>query len=841
MYYKPNIVKCKALIVCTLSVAIMFVSMVYTYAYDRVYVYTSASFGMETSLFSGTVLASLKDVKRTYVLDVSPRNPSYSKFVVIDYTSLSDLVYYCNEHGLNTTLAYNNAIGKYLAFVQDYEFSIGSFSNINVVGCLGNSDGSVYVAEPPSESGGVSLDTSGIIQMLMTIQSAIAGVDNSLGTIISRLSSFSADAINRLWNIDQTLAEIYYYGNIHLQQLNDRVQSAGDHLGIIESYLQIYFADMAADIHTTALESTRIRSAAESIEDYALNISTYTAGAYNGVNTIADLIVGWPEKFDQMNDYLRGIGSNSSDIYLTNKSILSAVDSIKTNTAAILSKLNNLTVSATSDYDDTTLLNRLDAISSAMQMFGGRLSSISQNTGALLDLFSLGETKTVEVKSGEYTFFDYSELGNIQSVRVSGNDDSGFVLFGVGGNTMDFVTTIAECNDGDISYPDYFWTVNVPTDTLTITVPSVIGLGLLVSRVPAGTYTVSLLDPSGSLISLAAGDKLRPSSTMGRWEVLRTDGGVVSIASCVGLPDGCDFADISPRCARVLVRDLVLAPSLLTSYSDAISYDAFSGYVGSYFQLINTSGESLTVEYVTPSPLLNWYANRQDDFRYWLDTRLNNLPASKAADLTAVTSRLDTIISALQEAPGDAACDHIYQQEATTDATCTLPGLMVSTCSNCGDSYSEIVDPLGHDWQCTDHVAAATDPDTGEETAAAYDIYTCSRCGDTYNDYSGDGAPEDYSNTSISRLIVELFSRLGKLAGSLMGFVLNVFDKALTGVDNIITKFNSYTEQITGFGGAYPAWLGGLWGILPTELQVALTFAVVCMAVALVGKKLVFS
>ncbi len=230
-----------------------------------------------------------------------------------------------------------------------------------------------------------------------------------------------------------------------------------------------------------------------------------------------------------------------------------------------------------------------------------------------------------------------------------------------------------------------------------------------------------------------------------------------------------------------------------------------------------------------------------------IETALSNLSFDvgdvtvSPTDLTDVVGRMDTIIDLLQNTSGDAACEHTYEQDMTTDATCTLPGLLVSTCSQCGDSYSEIVDPLGHDWKCTDHVAAVTDPETGEETAAAYDIYTCSRCGDTYNDYSGEGAPEDYSNTSISRLIVELFSRLGKLAGSLVAFVVNAFDKALTSVDNIISKFNSYTEQIAGFGGTYPAWLGGLWGILPADLQVALTFAVVCMAVALVGKKLVFS
>lgn len=88
---------------------------------------------------------------------------------------------------------------------------------------------------------------------------------------------------------------------------------------------------------------------------------------------------------------------------------------------------------------------------------------------------------------------------------------------------------------------------------------------------------------------------------------------------------------------------------------------------------------------------------------------------------------------------------------------------------------------------------------------------------------------------------MELFSRLGQLAGKLVSFLIGLLDKALTSVDDIITKFNEYTEQITGFGGAYPAWLGGVWGILPTDLQVALTFAVTCIAVALVGKKLVFS
>lgn len=210
--------------------------------------------------------------------------------------------------------------------------------------------------------------------------------------------------------------------------------------------------------------------------------------------------------------------------------------------------------------------------------------------------------------------------------------------------------------------------------------------------------------------------------------------------------------------------------------------------------------------------------------------------------LQAVTGRMDDILAQLQSTSGSATCEHTYSQHMEQEATCILPGLMISTCSKCGDSSSEIVDPLGHDWQCISHVEAVTDPDTGEETSSAYDIYTCSRCGDTYEDHAGTGAPdEDYSNTTISQLVVKVFSKLGTFAGKLIGFIVRLFDKAISSVDEVISKFNEYTEQISGFGGDYPAWLTGFWTVLPSELQVALTFAVVCMVLGIVGKKLFFS
>ena len=213
---------------------------------------------------------------------------------------------------------------------------------------------------------------------------------------------------------------------------------------------------------------------------------------------------------------------------------------------------------------------------------------------------------------------------------------------------------------------------------------------------------------------------------------------------------------------------------------------------------------------------------------------------SSAADLTGVTDRLDQIITLMQATDGVYSCDHTYSQDMAQEATCGLPGLMVSTCSKCGNSYSEIVSALGHDWKCTEHVEDETDPSTGEITKAGYDIYTCTRCDETYEDHSGNGAPADYGDTSISKIIVSLFSKLGTFAGKVVSWIINLFDKALGSLDTLITRFSELTGQITSVGGDYPAWLSGFWAVLPEELQLVLTFAFVCIFVGVVGRKLFF-
>ncbi len=50
---------------------------------------------------------------------------------------------------------------------------------------------------------------------------------------------------------------------------------------------------------------------------------------------------------------------------------------------------------------------------------------------------------------------------------------------------------------------------------------------------------------------------------------------------------------------------------------------------------------------------------------------------------------LDAILAQLQDTSGSATCEHTYSQHMEQEATCILPGLQVSTCSQCGDSYSK--------------------------------------------------------------------------------------------------------------------------------------------------------
>ena len=130
MNYILRKVNCKALIV------VLFVFVVVVICPVRAYAYTVRK-----------IPSFWFDQKYVFFAEgVSPRETSYTA-VTIGYDKLADLVSYCNEHNLSTSLVYNSAIERYVGWVNDTSFKITELGLTSSIGLLCNVDGKVYVAQ----------------------------------------------------------------------------------------------------------------------------------------------------------------------------------------------------------------------------------------------------------------------------------------------------------------------------------------------------------------------------------------------------------------------------------------------------------------------------------------------------------------------------------------------------------------------------------------------------------------------------------------------------------------------------------------------------------------------
>lgn len=565
----------------------------------------------------------------------------------------------------------------------------------------------------------------------------------------------------------------------YLSAISSKVSTISDTLTSLYNSLQSWFGGQLSGIYYW---TNSINLSASRI-DSALT-------SFFGNNTVSDIISAIPAAPDLSN--------------------------IESTLSSINNKLDNLPSSSGSAYDDSALLAALQPIISFYQD-GVETVVLDSSSGTL--------SGNIQFERGTFSLL---------SLNASADADIFFLAENVyySPSSLSFASPVRSSSSPTLSALGP--TLTADADHITVTVKKTLDLPISV-----GTYDIQFFDTSGDAIALKTGDCFLPGSEVGVWQIRRAEGGYITIGSTTGLPDGFEFSDLFYSCVRFKVSDINSAPALFSYWLDYF-YNTETYY--SRFRIVSSADSTITFRYSTLHPVLAWLAQRQNGFQTWLGNKLDNLPASSgSSDLTSVTTRLDTIIEQLQTTSGETACDHTYVPEVTQAPTCILPGLQVSTCSQCGNSYSEILAALGHDWQCTSHVETVTDPDTGEVTQSGYDIYTCSRCGDTYNDYAGDGAPSDYGDTSISKIIVKLFSKLGTFAGKIISWIIGLFDKMLSGLNDIITQFSDLTAQITGFGGDYPVWLSGFWGILPQEFQLALTFSFVCVFIGIIGRKLFFA
>lgn len=765
----------------------------------------------------------LFDKKSVYVAEnISPRSSTLAS-VTISYDSLADLVYYCNEHGLSTTLAYNSALSVYVGFVSDSALDVKKFRVASLHGLLGSVDGKVYVAEREN-SGGTVNNTYNYNQTIINPPSVTPSTTPRPGGSVSSVVT------------DRELQERIYHS----------VDSLYQYMSLMIDWLRFVDQDI------TRIFKHLDNNVVPALEAINNNIISFKNSAVSS---------------------LRAAYSVLSDSYDVQFNLLGVARSIYSSVSGIASHLDSVISNGVVQVGSASLEARLDKL----------ISMYSKVNSVVLDTAAINGSKIKAAVGGELE--DVLFWGN--SGRANSNFITNTVQYTLNGATkrvagvtirgLQIGTSVpASIHVDDALIESGIWqsggkyrisdTYNAATGELVQRLGSTVYDGSEAWKMTAKTDGVNLFYLADSAFdaveenifcypsrarytysSYASAFNGKQNAASAYTNNFTVWGGYIRF--CVPADEFPDLAAWQKALKNIHAAGSPLEvwfvrPVAVRTMLDRATIAIPEGDSTISADYIRITGRYETYDSYTQTADIIAAINNIPPFD---DTRLiaaitNMTKPNVTTDLTEVTSRLDLILAELQSSSGSASCEHTYTQHMEQDADCILPGLMISTCSQCGDSYSEIVDPLGHDWVLSSHVDAVTDPDTGEETASAYDVYTCSRCGRTYEDHTGNGAPdEDYSNTSISQLVVQVFSKLGTFAGKLIGFFVHLLDKALTSVDNVISKFNDYTAQISSFGGSYPAWLTGFWGIIPSELQAALTFSVICMALGAVGKKLLFS
>ena len=243
MNYILQKVNCKALIVFVLATVLSIASASIAFAYTM-----------------RKIPKFWFDKKFVFVAEnVSPREPSYSS-VTISYDDLASLVYYCNEHGLSTSLVYNSAIDRYVGYVSDSALDIRKFNVSSLYGLLGNVDGKVYVAEDPRSD--VHVDIT--IPTNPDYTDRLINIASNLDflPIIAELNVLIADnqillmdyiklVIESIWDFENSMIN-------HIDDFNTAVNNRLTYIGAktssIDSLLSSVINNGIVQVNTTSLD-----------------------------------------------------------------------------------------------------------------------------------------------------------------------------------------------------------------------------------------------------------------------------------------------------------------------------------------------------------------------------------------------------------------------------------------------------------------------------------------------------------------------------------------------------------------------------------------------------------
>ncbi len=184
--------------------------------------------------------------------------------------------------------------------------------------------------------------------------------------------------------------------------------------------------------------------------------------------------------------------------------------------------------------------------------------------------------------------------------------------------------------------------------------------------------------------------------------------------------------------------------------------------------------------------------------------------------------KLDQIIEALGGSLGS-DCEHVYTTEIQREATCAEPGHMLYTCDSCGDSYTELIEPAGHDWIVQEHVEDVLDEE-GNVVEKGYAVLICSVCDLETKDY-GEGPVE-----------TDLFDAIGDLLAEGIDWILDKLTQVTDSLSGITDTFNSFVDRIEGMTGEYSLMFGAFLALLPEDLRTLMWLSIIAGVVGLVWK-----
>ena len=136
----------------------------------------------------------------------------------------------------------------------------------------------------------------------------------------------------------------------------------------------------------------------------------------------------------------------------------------------------------------------------------------------------------------------------------------------------------------------------------------------------------------------------------------------------------------------------------------------FGGYEGYYPTHENEDGDIVTYDYFGTFKFD--VAEGIEDGLYEISanvTKLSGMDGENQIDVPVKTVNGGIKIGADE-------CEHEWEETSRTDATCTEKGSITYTCSKCGETKTEDIDPLDHDWSEWEVTTPATCSAPGEET-----------------------------------------------------------------------------------------------------------------------------